>query len=77
MGAMTDNELRRIDWVGQINHRQPQDPIPIPATRPRSNHNPNVRPIHDPDNDLQVIQRPEYNSIKDSLNLQRKLKSNH
>lgn len=50
------SEERRIDWVGQRYHPQPQDPVP--NHRSAITRKPTVRPTHT-DDDYQMVQRQE------------------
>lgn len=54
----TDEDGKRIDYVGQRYHPQPQDPIPNWRAAPRK---PNIPPIV-PDDDSQFVQAQQ--SIK-------------
>lgn len=56
-------EERRIDWVGEPNHSQPQDPAPNTPERLRSWNDGRLAPIFnniidENDNDLQQRQKP-------------------
>lgn len=57
MNRLNDDENRRIDWVGQTHHRQPQDPIP--NIRSRQNHRAHNHPSSGSDSDVQVQQQQQ------------------
>lgn len=59
--ASKPNTNRRIDWVGQMDHPQPQDPVAGIRSHARQRSKSNLG------NDVQVQQRPEPIEIKGSL----------
>lgn len=57
-----EEKEKRIDWVGEPNHRQPQDPLPsLPTERYQAMNEIAQGPAYENeiDDDVQRLQRPQ------------------